>query len=551
MTKVDWIALAFVALTALLGLKKGLIASALSAHRHRRRRDRRRSARAATAHGRIELALHTARGARRRGVRRGAFRDARRVPRRDGARRASAAAVTRARLGRRPRARCRRGARARLGRRCVGAPHPGPEGSAPRGAAVARPATALLGLPPSSVHEDPRARRSVPEHRGPLAPVAPPDPTLLDSPGVRRAAPQRRARARDRVRLADRRQRLGRRARRSSSPRRTSSRGRRTRSIASRARAAHAPRSSSRSTARTTSRCFACPGLRLRPLPLAQADVGPARRDPRLPGERPAHASSPDGSARRRSSSARTRTATAPSRERSRPCAATCATATRAGRRSTRPGTSRRPSSRRGSAARAASGSRSTSCASSCAAISRTPSRPAPARPRVTKQLERALGRTERRDDVDPACTRARLFDQAPRNLRADARGFGAGIAQRRLHVIGNDDARHLVVDALRELQARQRPDADEQRDRRFAAEPLEERVEVRDVEQHLRHRELRARFELALEAVELDVDVVGRGVDRDADVERASARRSRGRGSPRRCSDARAARVRPIASTS
>ena len=37
------------------------------------------------------------------------------------------------------------------------------------------------------------------------------------------------------------------------------------------------------------------------------------------------------------------------------------------------------------------------------------------------------------------------------------------------------------------------------------AAEAVEERVEVREVEEHLRHRELRAGLELRLEALELE----------------------------------------------
>ena len=49
------------------------------------------------------------------------------------------------------------------------------------------------------------------------------------------------------------------------------------------------------------------------------------------------------------------------------------------------------------------------------------------------------------------------------------------------------------------------------------AAEAVEERVEVLEVEEHLRHRELRSGLELALEAVELELEVVGRRVDGDA----------------------------------
>ena len=138
----------------------------------------------------------------------------------------------------------------------------------------------------------------------------------------------------------------------------------------------------------------------------------------------------------------------------------------------------------------------------------------------LNEQVERRLGPAERRDDVDPLCLLARLLHQPTRERRADVGGLRSRGFERALHVLGDDHPRHLVVDAPRELQARQRPDADEQRDRGLAAEPLEERVEVRDVEEHLRHRELRARVELALEALELHVEVVGGRVHRDADVE-------------------------------
>src|SRR5204862_7992425 len=58
--------------------------------------------------------------------------------------------------------------------------------------------------------------------------------------------------------------------------------------------------------------------------------------------------------------------------------------------------------------------------------------------------------------------------------------------------------------------------DADQDGERPGTAEPLDERVEVRQVVEDLRHREERAGLDLAAEAVDLKVEVVGRRVDPD-----------------------------------
>ena len=84
----------------------------------------------------------------------------------------------------------------------------------------------------------------------------------------------------------------------------------------------------------------------------------------------------------------------------------------------------------------------------------------------------------------------------------------------------GNDDSGHLVVQAQRELVAPDGEDPDQHGDRPLSAEPVDEAVHVLEVEQDLGHREVRAGFDLAVEAVELRLEVVGGRVDRDADVE-------------------------------
>ena len=86
--------------------------------------------------------------------------------------------------------------------------------------------------------------------------------------------------------------------------------------------------------------------------------------------------------------------------------------------------------------------------------------------------------------------------------------------------MLRDDDSRHLVVQPKRELVAAHVEDPDEERDRARPAEPVEERLEVDKVEEHLRHRELGACLELRLETLELELEVVGRRVDGDAEEE-------------------------------
>ena len=105
----------------------------------------------------------------------------------------------------------------------------------------------------------------------------------------------------------------------------------------------------------------------------------------------------------------------------------------------------------------------------------------------------------------------ARLLDQLTGRRLTGLGRVRPGRSQPFLYGLRHDDARDLVVDPDRELQARHRPDSDQQRDRRASAEVGEERVEVAEVEQDLSHPELRAGLELALEPLQLEVEVVGR----------------------------------------
>ncbi|MCZ7589957.1 MAG: hypothetical protein M5U27_14090 [Gaiella sp.] len=88
-------------------------------------------------------------------------------------------------------------------------------------------------------------------------------------------------------------------------------------------------------------------------------------------------------------------------------------------------------------------------------------------------------------------------------------------------HALGDADPRNLVVEAERHGVTAERPHADEHRDRPFAPQPLDEPVEQLDVEERLRHREVRARVDLAAEPLELEREVVGGRVDGDPDEER------------------------------
>src|SRR5438552_479110 len=103
----------------------------------------------------------------------------------------------------------------------------------------------------------------------------------------------------------------------------------------------------------------------------------------------------------------------------------------------------------------------------------------------------------------------------------SDVGSIGARSLELVLQGLGNEDARHLVVQAQREPVARQGKDSDENGDRARATQSLDEAVEMLGVEDDLRHREFGSRFELLLEALQLDVHVVWCRIDGDAGEER------------------------------
>jgi hypothetical protein len=127
----------------------------------------------------------------------------------------------------------------------------------------------------------------------------------------------------------------------------------------------------------------------------------------------------------------------------------------------------------------------------------------------------------EGRNDVNAGRAFTRLVHQAARQVEPDLLCIRPRVSELLLDLLRNRDPGHLVVEPERELEARQRPNADEQGDRRLPAQRLEEAIEVADVEERLGHAETGTRLELLPEAFELGVEILCGRVDRDADVER------------------------------
>ena len=171
-------------------------------------------------------------------------------------------------------------------------------------------------------------------------------------------------------------------------------------------------------------------------------------------------------------------------------------------------------------------------------------------RARYSRIPSAASGLAERRHDVDAGGeARGTVRVQLARDPHPLVRRARARPLECTLHVSRDEDAGHLVVHAQRKLVAPQRPEADEQRDRRRPAEPLQEPVEVVEVEEHLRHRETGSGLELGVEALQLELEVVRRRVHGDAEKNEVGASIERPlTSSPRFSCETR--RVSPIEST-
>src|SRR5262245_38899302 len=123
-----------------------------------------------------------------------------------------------------------------------------------------------------------------------------------------------------------------------------------------------------------------------------------------------------------------------------------------------------------------------------------------------SEELEDTQRTAERRDEVDARGLLPCGGDQLARMGESDLGCIRAGCLQRVLQLLGDDDPRHLVVQAHGQAIARQREDPQQHRNRPPSTEPFDESIDVLEVEDDLRHSELRARFELLLEALVLDV---------------------------------------------
>src|SRR5437867_10387896 len=152
----------------------------------------------------------------------------------------------------------------------------------------------------------------------------------------------------------------------------------------------------------------------------------------------------------------------------------------------------------------------------------RTPSAAlrAPSRASSTEDIEHLghdLEAPERRHQIGARVAGPHVADELLRHLHAGAEGTIPRVAQPPADHVGNRDARHLVVEELGVAGAVQREDPDEDGDGR-AARAGEEALEELEVVDGLRLYPARPRLHLAVEALDLPLDVLGRGVQGSAD---------------------------------
>src|SRR5262245_9418835 len=147
------------------------------------------------------------------------------------------------------------------------------------------------------------------------------------------------------------------------------------------------------------------------------------------------------------------------------------------------------------------------------------------------EHLRDHLESTERGHQVGARVAAAHGADELLRHLDPDAEGAVPRLAKPPAHVLGNRDARHLVVEELGMARTVKGQDADQDRNGR-ASRALEEAVELSQVVDGLCLDPSRAGAYFSLKAVDLAHDVLGRRIQGGAHVER------------RRLADAAAGRV-------
>src|SRR5215467_1096943 len=136
------------------------------------------------------------------------------------------------------------------------------------------------------------------------------------------------------------------------------------------------------------------------------------------------------------------------------------------------------------------------------------------------QHLRDDLEAAERRHQVRARVAIAHGADQLLGHLDPDAERAVAGLAEPAPHVLGNRDARDLVVQEFGVAGAMKRQDPHQHRHGR-AARALEKTIERRQVVHGLRLHPASAGANLALEALDLARNVSGRRVQRGAHVER------------------------------
>src|SRR5271169_816746 len=99
----------------------------------------------------------------------------------------------------------------------------------------------------------------------------------------------------------------------------------------------------------------------------------------------------------------------------------------------------------------------------------------------------------ERRNEIGAGEFGARPREHLAGNVEATVASGGAGGFERRENLRRDDDAGNFVVEAQRLLVAVERPDADEHRYRRLAAELFDKGVPVLRIKNWLGHRKVRA----------------------------------------------------------
>src|SRR5258708_508991 len=130
-------------------------------------------------------------------------------------------------------------------------------------------------------------------------------------------------------------------------------------------------------------------------------------------------------------------------------------------------------------------------------------------------------------DEIRAGEFTARPGEHLPRQLETMVARSGARRFQRLENRLGNHDSWNFIAQPQCLLVAIQRPDSDEHRNRRLAAELLQEGVPVLRIKERLGHGEMRASFDFRVKTLDFVVEIVSDGIHGDADSEVRSAAES------------------------